>query len=68
MSKVATVDVSIDCTKRGYLLKLFGHLETADVASMPDFVTLGKIFRVAVVPIAVGVGEESYAGHSIIKN
>ena len=63
--QVRPVDVAIDGAQGPEAGEAVGHLGGADVAGVPDFVARLEVPQVAVVPVAVGVREESYSCHKL---
>ena len=60
---ITPVNIAMYRTEGTESLEAFGYLERTDIARMPHFVALGKVFGIAFVPIAMGVGEEPNAFH-----
>ena len=56
-AQFATVDIATHCTQRTYGVQPLGQFYGANVSGMPYLVARGKVFFVAGVPIAVGVGQ-----------
>ena len=56
VAQVAAVDVAIDGTEGRNGGEFVGDFHGADVASVPDFIALGKILLKFCIPMAVGVG------------
>jgi hypothetical protein len=52
---IASINISMNSTKRTEGSQLFRHLPTADIAGMPYFIALFEMLQVAVVPMAVSV-------------
>ena len=65
--KVAAVAVAADCPKRTERSQSIGHFGRADVACVPDFVARLEIVQVFVVPIRMGVAEDSDFFHILVK-
>lgn len=61
---ITSVDVSVDGMQRTESSQTFRHFLRADVAGMPNFIALVEMLQVAVVPIAVGVGEDADSCHA----
>ncbi len=62
-SQVSSVAVAADGAQGFEAGKPLGEFECADVAGVPYLVAFGKMLGVALVPVSVGVGEESDAFH-----
>ena len=60
LGSVAVAHYSAQCPKGGQTV---GNGRATDVAGVPYLVALLEIFEVAIVPVGVGVGEDSYAFH-----
>jgi hypothetical protein len=56
VAQVATVDIAIYGTERGYGREFVGDLHSSNVAGVPNLITLRKIFPEFCIPIAVGIG------------
>ena len=56
VSDVLPIDVAMHSAKWGKRAEAVDYVERADVASMPDFVAIGKIFFYLFVAPSVGVG------------
>lgn len=59
------VDVSADGSYRADFAEAFDDCDIADIAGVPDFVAVGKVQGISVVPIAVCVAEYSYTFHNL---
>ena len=55
------VDIAADGSDRRYLGEAFDDGVVADVAGVPDFPAVGEVSGIAVVPIGVGVAQDSYS-------
>lgn len=44
----------------------YNELYAADVASVPNLVTLFKVFQVAIVPVRMGVADDAYSLHFFV--
>ena len=58
------VDVPTDGTQRLECCQSGGQLFGTDVARMPDFVTLGEVLRILVVPPCVGIRKKTDFKHT----
>jgi len=54
------IDIAVNAFQRFKGLQLFNHLQTAEIAGMPNLIALFKVFKNGVVEVAVGVGKEAY--------
>ena len=49
------IDVAVDGAEGSYGCQTFCNVEGADVARVPNFIARLEVFRIAVVPVAVGI-------------
>ena len=52
---IARIDVAVDGAEGSYGCQTFCNVEGADVARVPNFIARLEVFRIAVVPVAVGI-------------
>ena len=64
---LGSVDISVNALQRFKGGKLFGHLQTTEIAGVPYLVAVFKMFKNRIVEIAVGVGKEAYFNHGKIN-
>ena len=64
-SEVAPVAVATDGTKGSKLCQPFSHFNRADVACMPNFIAGLEIMQIFVVPIGMGVTDDTYLLHEL---
>ena len=62
---IAAIDIAIHRPQRRYLCQAVRHLHGADIASMPDFVTILEILRIALVPASMRVRQQSDSSHRL---
>ena len=58
---IRVVDVAADGSDRRYLGEAFDDGVVTDIAGMPNFPAVGEVSGIAVVPIGVGVAQDSYS-------
>ena len=61
--QVATVAIAIDGSQRAELIQPLRHFYRPDIASVPNLVTRLEVVQVFIVPIGVGVADDSYFFH-----
>ena len=67
-AQVATIAVADHSTQRTEGGEAVGNFGAADVAGVPDFVALGEVLQVLVVPIGVGVAQEADSFHDSLSS
>ena len=64
---ISAVDIAVNGSQRADVGQAVGHFHGADVACVPYFIALGKVFFVALVPIAMGIAEQSNSRHRSVE-
>jgi hypothetical protein len=64
-SQVASITIATDSTQRTELSQSFCYLYTTDITCVPYLVAGLEVVQVLIVPIAVGVTDDSYSLHDL---
>ena len=67
-AEVAAVAVADHGTQGAESGKAIGKLGAADVAGVPYLVALGEVLEVLIIPVGVGVAQETYAFHDSLSS